>query len=37
MEPNAALQEPPAEPRMPTVPSSVWQSCGGEMYNWERS
>lgn len=36
MEPNAALQEPPVEPSVPTVLSSVWQSCGGEMYNCER-
>lgn len=37
MEPNAALQEPPAELSMPTVLLSVWQSCGREMYNWEHS
>lgn len=37
MEPNAALQEPPVELSMPTVLLSVWQSCGGEKYNWEHS
>lgn len=37
MEPNAALQEPPVEPSVLTVLSSVWQSCGGEMYNCEHS
>lgn len=37
MEPNAALQEPPAELSMPTVLLRVWQSCGWEMYNWEHA
>lgn len=37
MEPNAALQETPTELSMPIVLSIVWQSCGGEIYNWEHS
>lgn len=37
MEPNAALQEPPVEPSVPTVLSGVRASCGGETRNWEGS